>query len=204
MFIGRTDAEAETPIFWPPDAKSWLIGKDPDAGRDWGQGERGTTEDEMTGWHHRLDVHEFEWTPGAGDRQGGLVCCDSWGRKELDTTEQLNWTELNESKPRVENPNVKPAPWPPILWSSWCQEMASALCTCLHCDCCPEPQEASFHFYQLPQAAPGSLTSAPRTKGGWEVVMKTAKLNGHISFLPRGSKSTKHTTYQDWRQQIQG
>ena len=74
---------------------SWLIGKDSDAGRDWGQEEKGTTEDEMSGWHHRLDGHEFEWTPGVGDGQGGLACCDSWGRKELDTTEWLNWTELN-------------------------------------------------------------------------------------------------------------
>ena len=91
VFIGRTDAEAETPILWPPHAKSWLIGKDPDAGRDWGQEEKGTTEDEMAGWHHRLDGHETEWTPGVGDGQGGLACCDSWGRKESDTTEQLNW-----------------------------------------------------------------------------------------------------------------
>ena len=92
VFIGRTDAEAETPILWPPDAKSWLIGKDSDAVRDWGQ-EKGTKEDEMAGWHHQLDAHEFEWTPGVGDGQGGLVCCDSWGRIELDTTEWLNWTD---------------------------------------------------------------------------------------------------------------
>ena len=95
VFIGRTDAEAETPILWPPHAKSWLIGKDPDAGRDWGQEEKGTTEDEMAGWHHRLNGHEFEWTPGVGDGQGGLACCGSWGCKELDMTERLNWTELN-------------------------------------------------------------------------------------------------------------
>ena len=94
VFIGRTDVEAETPIFWPPDAKSWLIWKDPDAGKDWGKEEKGTTEDEMVGWHHRLDGHEFEWTPGVGDGQGGLVCYDSWDCKELDTTERLNWTEL--------------------------------------------------------------------------------------------------------------
>ena len=73
--------------------KSWLIGKDPDAGRDWGQEEKGTREDEMAGWHHLLDGHEFEWTPGVGDGQGGLECCDSWGRKESDTTERLNWTD---------------------------------------------------------------------------------------------------------------
>ena len=89
------DAEAETLVLWPTHAKSWRIGKDSDAGRDWGQEEKGTTEDEMAGWHHWLDGHESEWTPGVGDGQGGLACCDSWGRKELDTTERLNWTELN-------------------------------------------------------------------------------------------------------------
>ena len=87
--------KAETPVLWPPNAKSWLIGKDCDAGRDWGQEEKGTTEDEMAGWHHWLDRYESEWTPGVGDGQGGLVCCDSWSRKESDTTERLNWTELN-------------------------------------------------------------------------------------------------------------
>ena len=90
MFIGRTDAEAETPVLWPPHAKSWLIGKDADAGRDWGQDEKGTTEDEMAGPHHRLDGHESEWTLGVGDGQGALACCDSWGCKESDTTEWLN------------------------------------------------------------------------------------------------------------------
>ena len=95
VFIGRTDVEAETPTFWPPDAKSWLIWKDPDAGKDWRQEEKETTEDEMAGWHHWLYGRESGWTLGVGDRQGGLACCDSWGRKELDTTERLNWTELN-------------------------------------------------------------------------------------------------------------
>ena len=92
VFTGRTDAEAETPILWPPHVKSWLTGKDPDAGRDWGQEEKGTTEDEMVGWHHRLDGHEFEWTPGVDDGQGGLACCDSWGRKVgHDWATELNW-----------------------------------------------------------------------------------------------------------------
>ena len=91
VFFGRNDAKAETPVLWPPHAKSRLIGKDFDAGRDWGQEEKGTTEVEMAGWHHRLDEHEFEWTLGVGDGQGGLACCNSWGRKKLDTTEQLNW-----------------------------------------------------------------------------------------------------------------
>ena len=93
VFIGRTDVEAETPILWPPDAKSWLIGKDLDAGKDWGQEEKGTTEDEMVGWRHWLNGHGFGWTLGVGDGQGGLVCCDSWGHKESDMTEQLNWTD---------------------------------------------------------------------------------------------------------------
>ena len=92
-FFGRNDAKAETPVLWPPHAKGWLIGKESDAGRAWGQEEKGMTEDEMAGWHHRLDGCEFEWTLGDDDGQGGLVCCDSWGRKESDMTEQLNWTE---------------------------------------------------------------------------------------------------------------
>ena len=91
--IGRIDAEAETPIVWPPDAKNWHIGKDPDAGKDWSQEEKGMTEDETVGWHHWLKGHEFEQAPGAGDGQGGLVCCSPWDHKELDTTEWLNWTE---------------------------------------------------------------------------------------------------------------
>ena len=91
--FGRNDAKAETPVLWPPHAKSWLIGKDSAAGRDWGQEEKGTTEDEMAGWHHWLDGRESEWTSGVGDGQGGLVCWDSWGHKESDTTERLNWTE---------------------------------------------------------------------------------------------------------------
>ena len=95
VFFGRTDVKAETPVLWPPHAKSWLIGKDSDAGRDWGQEEKGTTEDEMAGWHHWLNGRESEWTPGVGDGQGGLACCDSWGHKQSDMTERLNWTELN-------------------------------------------------------------------------------------------------------------
>ena len=114
MFIGRIDAKAETPILWPPHAKSWLIGKGPDAGRDWGQEEKGMTEDEMAGWHHWLDGHESQWTPGIGDGQGGLACHSSWCRKEekvwrinqilelpshsgilTSRTRLSNWTELN-------------------------------------------------------------------------------------------------------------
>ena len=93
VFIGRTDVEAETPILWPPHAKSWLIRKDPDAGRDWGQEQKGTTEDEMVGWHHQLNRHGFGWTLGVGDGQGGLMCCNFMGSQELDMTKQLNWTD---------------------------------------------------------------------------------------------------------------
>ena len=93
VFFGRNDAKAETLILWPPHAKSWLIGKDPDAERDWGQEEKEMTEDEMAGWHHRLDGCEFEWTLRVGGGQRGLACCSSWGRKGSDTTERLNWTE---------------------------------------------------------------------------------------------------------------
>ena len=95
IFIGKADAEAEVPILWPLDEKNWLIGKDPDAGKDWRQEEKGTTEDEMVGWHHRLNGHEFEQASGIGDGQGSLACCSPWGRKESDTTEWRNWTELN-------------------------------------------------------------------------------------------------------------
>ena len=91
--FGRNDVKAETPVLWPPYVMSWLFGKDSDAGRDWGQEEKGTTEVEMAGWHYWLDGRESQWTPRVGDGQGGLACCDSWGLKELDTTERLNWTE---------------------------------------------------------------------------------------------------------------
>ena len=93
VFIGRTDAEAENLILWPPDVKSWLTGKDPDAGRDWRQEEKGTTEEEMVGWHYGFNRHEFGWTLGVGDGQGGLACWGSWGRKESNTTEGLNWID---------------------------------------------------------------------------------------------------------------
>ena len=101
IFIGKTDAEAETPVIGPPDVKNWLIWKDPDAGKDWRQEEKGMTEDEMVWWHHRLDGHEFEWTLGVGDGQGILACCSPWCHKESDTTEGLNWTDLFSSSPHL-------------------------------------------------------------------------------------------------------
>ena len=92
--IGRTDFEAATPTVWPPDMKSWLIWKDPDGGKDWGQEEKGTTEDGMVGWHHQVNGHGFGWTPGVGDGWGGLACWGSWVRKESNTTERVNWTDV--------------------------------------------------------------------------------------------------------------
>ena len=92
VFTGRIDVEAEIPILWPPDAKSWLIWKDPDAGKDCEQEEKGTTGDKIAGWHYQLNGYGFGWTLGVGDGQGGLSCCGSWGRKESDMTERLNWT----------------------------------------------------------------------------------------------------------------
>ena len=93
IFTGRTDAEAETPVLWPPDAKNWLIGKDPDAGKDWRQEQKRSIEDKMVGWHHWLDGHEFEQALGVGDGQGSLACCSPWGHKESDTAERLNWID---------------------------------------------------------------------------------------------------------------
>ena len=95
IFIGKTDAEAEAPVLWPPDANSQLIGKDPDASKDWRQEEKGTTEDKVVGWHHEFNGHEFEQTLRDCEGQGSLVCCSPWGQKESDMTEQLNnyWSQ---------------------------------------------------------------------------------------------------------------
>jgi len=135
-FFGRNDAKAETPVLLPPHVKTWLIGKDSDAGRDWGQEEKATTEDEMAGWHHWLDGRESQRTPGVGDGQGGLVCCDSWGRKESNMTEQLIWSDLiwytfiGEGQPGnplqyscLENPMDRRAWWAIIrgVTQSWTQ-----------------------------------------------------------------------------------
>ena len=107
IFIGGTDAEAEAPILWPPDKKSWLTGKDPDAGKDWREKEKRKTEDKMVGWHHRLNGHEFEQAPGDGEGQGSLVCCSPWGHKELDTTEQLNNNHFKQTARVVKNPLLR-------------------------------------------------------------------------------------------------
>ena len=119
-FTGRTDVEAETPILWPPDAKSWFIWKDLNAGKDWGQEEKGMTEDEMVGWHHWFNGHGFGWTLGVGDGQGGLVCCGSWGCKESDTTEWLNWTETcKKTSPSQTGVAGLPWTWWNATWTAW-------------------------------------------------------------------------------------
>ena len=120
VFLGRTDVEAETPVLWPPDAESWLIWKDADAGRDWGQKEKGTMTDEMVGWYHLLNGHEFGWTLGVGDAQGGLSCCGSWDHKQSDMTEQLNWTEWSGSSCFSEILSLSLFFFLLCLWSSGC------------------------------------------------------------------------------------
>ena len=105
ILIGRTDAKAEAPILRPPYPKSQLIGEDPNAGKDWGQEEKGTTGDEMIGWHHRFSGHEFEQTPGDSEGQKSLACCSPWGPKELDTTEQLNWDWQSKKKTLTKSEN---------------------------------------------------------------------------------------------------
>ena len=118
IFIGRTDAEAKAPILWPPDAKNWLIWKDPDAGKDWRWEKKGLTEDGMVGWHRWLDAHEFEPALGVGDGQEGLACCSPWGCKESDTTEQLNWTDVGDAwnSARVQFVSEASDLW--VLWMS--------------------------------------------------------------------------------------
>ena len=118
VFIGRTDVEVEIPILWPPHAKSWFIGKDPDAGKDWGQEKKGTTENEMAGWHHWLDGHDFGWTPGVGDGQGGLACCDLQGhRVRHDWATELNWTSKC-SMHTVPQSLPRPCSRPPLTHAS--------------------------------------------------------------------------------------
>ena len=117
VFTGRTDVEAETSILWLPDEKSWIICKDPDAGKDWGREENRTREDEMAGWHYWLDEHESEWTPAVGDGQGGLECCNSWGRKESDTTD---WTELHMNmKKYIPNTSISIPVWESLIHWVW-------------------------------------------------------------------------------------
>ena len=164
MFIGRTDFEAATPVLWPPDVKSWLIWKDPDAGKDWGQ-EKGTTEDEMVGWHHRLSGHGFGWTLGVGDGQGGLACCDSQGRKESDTTERLNSTEQQKgvvvgNKYKFMTWHVKDELWPNVLFLKkfFGREKISLQCCVSFCH--TTQINHSYMYISLLRLPPSSLMSS--------------------------------------------
>ena len=161
------DRHKVTPVLWPPHAKSWLTGKDSDAGRDWGQEEKGTTEDAMAGWHHRLDGCEFEWTLGDGDGQGGLACCNSWGRKESDTTEWLNWTELKVLLQDVwwkgESFGIMQEHWARNQKNSWLHHLALHLGSCLECQMMKwEPQR---RFYVI--RALGCHRGGPEELGLW-------------------------------------
>ena len=144
------DRHKVTSVLWPPHAKSWLIGKDPDAGRDWGQEEKGMTEDEIAGWHHQLDGWEFEWTLGDGDGQGGLAWCNSWGRKESDMTERLNWTELKALLRDVwgkeESFGIMQEHWARNQKNSWLHNLALHLGSCLECQMMKWEPQRGFSF----------------------------------------------------------
>ena len=128
VFIEKTDAEAETPILWPHDAKNWLIRKDLDVGKDWRQEEKGMT---VVGWHHRLDGHELEQVLGDDDGKGSLACCSPWGHKESDVTERQNWTELRGKGVRETHERVQDYGdgWQTLLWwwSLWCIQMLNSV-----------------------------------------------------------------------------
>ena len=150
-FIGRSDVEAETPVLWPPHAKSWLIWKDPDAGEDWGQEEKGTTENEMVEWHHWLNGHEFGWTPGVGEGQRGLGCCSPWGCKESDMTEWLNWTELNLLFPWIASLHPCRNPRRSLFYrqENWDWESQSPLPSVTELTCCRHQSQLGPPTMQL-------------------------------------------------------
>ena len=157
ILIGRTDAKAEAPVLWPPDAKNWFTGNYSDAGKDWGQKEKAMTEDEMVGWHHWLDGHEFERSPGIGDRQGSLACYSPWGHKQLDMTEQLKWTDVMNMAEHKLSLSIRvlllagrremnwrrqqflPQPRPPISSFSptvpWLTSVLCLVCISILCEC---------------------------------------------------------------------
>ena len=141
LFIGKTDVEAETPTLWPPDAKSWLICKDPDVGKNWGQEEKGVTEDKMVGWHHQLNGPESEQIQGHSEGQGSLVCCSPWGRKEWDTTEwtELNWTDaLNQWNQYIPMERLR------VTQSLWRSQGGRACCTTRRAWCKARRYEAAL------------------------------------------------------------
>ena len=169
IFIGRTDAKAETPILWPPDVKNKHIGKDLDAGKDWRQEEKGMTEGEMVGWHHRCDGHEFEWVSGVGDGQGSLACFSPWDSKELDMTEWLNWTEESDDT----SPTLGLEVWQGGAVAIPCmcvQLLQSCLTLCNFVDCSP-PSSSAHGILQARilewVAMPFSRGSSPSRDRTW-------------------------------------
>ena len=176
IFIGRTDAEAETPTLWPPGEKSWLTGKDSDARKDWRQDEKGTTDDEIVKWHHWFDGHEFEQAPGVGDGQASLACCGPCGCKESDKTERLNWKKLS-----CLNRFWSPLPTTPENYSSKdldYQQWASLRCSnpkleslfysSFFCILSLQAISSSYHLWSLSPGGPVLTTSAV-TAWGWQL-----------------------------------
>ena len=153
IFIGRSDTKAEAPILWPPDAENWLIGKDPDSGKDRSQEEKGMTEDEMVGWHHRLNGHELKQSPGAGNGLESLACCSLWGSRESDMTERLNWIELPPPRTHrdVTGSGSPSSSWPhpPKSSSPWPKD---------RCVCAPASGLEAASFIHLEREGPGLLT----------------------------------------------
>ena len=155
IFIGRSDTKAEAPILWPPDSENWLIGKDPDAGKDWRQEEKGMTEDEMVGWHHRLNGHELKQAPGAGDGLESLACCSLWGSRVRHDWVQSDWTELNchpQGHTGYVTESGSPSsswPHPPKSSSPWPKD---------RCVCAPASGLEAASFIHLEREGPGLLT----------------------------------------------
>ena len=209
IFIGRTDAEAEAPILWSPHVKNWLTGKDPDAGKDWRWEKKGTTQDEMVGWHQWLDGHEFEQALGVGDGQGSLECCSPWGRKELDVTEWLKWsevldwlTDLNQGHACVWTLLIKQ----PLGWSTdcfrwiahgghaqlWCcflRYASSTLCSLFPRNDRSLTEIRAFHwiteFYHECRLCPGQPEAgnpSPAVSSAWEIMVPLSVLWKFTSF----------------------
>ena len=156
IFIGKADAEAETPILWPPDVKNWFLRKDPDVGKDWRQEEKGSTEDEKVGWHHQLNGREFEWTPGVGDGQGGLVCCSPWGCRVLDTSEGLNWIGVKmQGKLPFTQKHLPPTDAYKYIFHSSSHRYTNYIVSCLNFPCLystlfhTEPFNDNYFFFPL-------------------------------------------------------
>ena len=194
VFIGRTDAEAEAPILWQRDVKSWLTGKDPDSGNDWRWEEKGTTEDEMVGWHHQLDGHEFEQAPGVGDGQGSLAYCSPWGRKELDTTELNLWPRNGQELP----PLTKSMSTGPQQTSRWMWEMEYSP---LRSGARPSHIPAPLQFGTALKACPGHNgrgNNRQRHRKGQNKALLIADNRTIMQKVPRNVGERGNSSKSDW------